>query len=71
VLASDLRHGAQVARVCRRRATARGRLWPGALTLVLPARDGPPAALTAGSGTIGVRVPDHVRRALVAALGRL
>ena len=45
--------------------------WPGALTLVLPARAGLPAALTAGSGTIGVRVPGHpLAAALVCALGR-
>jgi L-threonylcarbamoyladenylate synthase len=47
------------------------RLWPGAVTLVLPARDGLPSPLTAGTGTIGVRVPsDETARALVARLGR-
>jgi L-threonylcarbamoyladenylate synthase len=46
------------------------RFWPGPLTLVLPARDGLPAALTAGTGTIGIRVPGHpVAAALVAGLG--
>ncbi|MFN8545961.1 MAG: Sua5/YciO/YrdC/YwlC family protein, partial [Candidatus Binatia bacterium] len=35
------------------------RFWPGPLTLVLPARPGLPAPLTAGTGTIGVRVPGH------------
>jgi L-threonylcarbamoyladenylate synthase len=45
------------------------RHWPGALTLVLPARAGVPSELTAGTGTIGVRQPAHaVARALVAAL---
>jgi L-threonylcarbamoyladenylate synthase len=72
VLASDLRMVTQVVRhvpLLARRLAAR--LWPGALTLVLPARDGLPAALTAGTGTIGVRMPDHATaRALVAALGR-
>jgi len=47
------------------------RFWPGPLTLVLPARDRLPPPLTAGSGTIGVRVPGHpVAAALVAGLGR-
>ena len=47
------------------------RFWPGPLTLVLAARDRLPAALTAGSGTIGVRVPGHpVAAALVTGLGR-
>jgi L-threonylcarbamoyladenylate synthase len=47
------------------------RFWPGPLTLVLPARDGLPAALTAGTGTIGLRVPGHrVAAALVDGLGR-
>ena len=46
------------------------RYWPGALTLVLPARMDLPAALTAGTGTIGVRLSGHpVARALVAAAG--
>ena len=45
------------------------RHWPGALTLVLPARAGVPVELTAGTGTIGVRQPAHaVARALVTAL---
>lgn len=44
--------------------------WPGALTLVLPAGPEVPEEVTAGSGTVGVRVPDHpLCRALVAALG--
>lgn len=45
--------------------------WPGALTLVLPASARVPAALTGGSGTVGVRMPGHpVARALVAAVAR-
>ncbi len=47
-----------------------GRHWPGAVTLVLPARPWVPSALTAGTGTIGVRWPSHaVARGLVRALG--
>jgi L-threonylcarbamoyladenylate synthase len=47
------------------------RFWPGPLTLVVPARDDVHPALTAGTGTIGVRVPGHAAAAaLVAALGR-
>jgi L-threonylcarbamoyladenylate synthase len=46
------------------------RHWPGALTLVLRAAAGLPAELTAGTGTIGVRLPAHATaRALVRALG--
>ncbi|HZF05696.1 MAG TPA: L-threonylcarbamoyladenylate synthase [Patescibacteria group bacterium] len=44
--------------------------WPGALTLVLRAAAGVPAELTAGTGTVGVRLPAHATaRALVQALG--
>jgi len=44
--------------------------WPGALTLVLRARAGLPRELTAGTGTIGVRLSPHpIARRLVAALG--
>ncbi|PYO49505.1 MAG: hypothetical protein DMD84_18160 [Candidatus Rokuibacteriota bacterium] len=35
------------------------RHWPGALTLVLRASAGLPAELTAGTGTVGVRLPAH------------
>jgi L-threonylcarbamoyladenylate synthase len=46
------------------------RHWPGALTLVLRARPGLPTELTAGTGTIGVRLSPHpVARRLVGALG--
>lgn len=46
------------------------RFWPGALTLVLPASDAVPDAVTGGTGTVGLRVPDHaVPRALAAGVG--
>jgi L-threonylcarbamoyladenylate synthase len=46
------------------------RYWPGALTLVLLAHADLPTMLTAGTGTIGVRLSGHpVARALVAATG--
>lgn len=46
------------------------RHWPGPLTLVMPARDAVPEAVTAGTGTVGVRLPAHpVARGLVTALG--
>ena len=42
--------------------------WPGPLTLVLPARDGIPAALIGADGGVGVRVSSHpIARALAAA----
>jgi L-threonylcarbamoyladenylate synthase len=47
------------------------RHWPGPLTLVLTARPHVSVALTAGSGTVGVRMPGHaVALALVRAAGR-
>jgi tRNA threonylcarbamoyl adenosine modification protein (Sua5/YciO/YrdC/YwlC family) len=50
------------------------RFWPGGLTLVLAQAPGArlPEELTAGSATIGVRLPDHqCPRALARALGPL
>jgi L-threonylcarbamoyladenylate synthase len=45
--------------------------WPGPLTVVFRARPHVPDGLTAGTGTVGVRLPGHaVARALVRALGR-
>ncbi|HEU5319605.1 MAG TPA: L-threonylcarbamoyladenylate synthase [Methylomirabilota bacterium] len=46
------------------------RHWPGALTLVLRAGRRVPAEVTAGTGTVGVRLSSHpVARGLVTALG--
>jgi len=46
------------------------RLWPGALTLVVPSRAEVPAVVRAGGQTVGVRVPNHpVARALIRATG--
>ena len=62
------------ARICREISdevrALMARHWPGPLTLVLPAVSGLPEMLTAGTGTIGVRVPGHpVALALVRAAG--
>jgi L-threonylcarbamoyladenylate synthase len=44
--------------------------WPGPLTLVLPARPGLPPEVTAGTGTVGVRVPgSEIARALAREAG--
>jgi L-threonylcarbamoyladenylate synthase len=46
------------------------RLWPGALTLVLPAAPDLPPELLAGGATVAVRLPDHAwLRGLIRALG--
>ena len=46
------------------------RYWPGALTLVLPARGIVPSDVTAGTGTLGVRVSSHpIAHGLVKTLG--
>lgn len=46
-----------VARVQPGAAMLMDRFWPGPLTIVFPASPHLPAALTAGTGTIGVRLP--------------
>lgn len=51
-----------------------GACWPGGLTVVVPQRPDVslPAAVTAGTRTIGLRVPDHATpRALAAGVGPL
>lgn len=46
------------------------RFWPGALTLILKKADGVSLAVTAGGGSVGIRVPDHpVPMALIRGLG--
>lgn len=55
-------------------AALAGACWPGGLTVLVPLRDGVnvPAALTSGTRTIGLRVPDHdAPRALARAVGPL
>jgi len=47
------------------------RFWPGPLTLLMPATRGLAAAVSGGTGRVGVRVPAHaVARAICAAAGR-
>ncbi len=46
------------------------RFWPGALTIVVPALPDLPDTITGGTGTVGLRVPDHpVSRTLAKAVG--
>lgn len=59
-----------VAEVPERARALMARHWPGPLTLVFRAAPGVPPEVTAGTGTIGVRVPAHVvPRRLAARLG--
>jgi L-threonylcarbamoyladenylate synthase len=74
VLVDDVGQAAglvEIPNVARRLAD---RYWPGGLSLVLPLRDGIvlPAALTAGTATLGIRMPAHpCPRALARELGPL
>ena len=44
--------------------------WPGALTIVLPASDVVPSVVSASTGTVGVRVPNHdLARKIIALAG--
>ncbi len=54
---SDLEH--VVTEVSPLASAIAERAWPGALTLVLPARPSLPPELLLGGSTIAVRVPDH------------
>jgi L-threonylcarbamoyladenylate synthase len=69
VLVDSVAMAERLAVVGERARALMARHWPGALTLVLPARSGLPAELTAGTDTIGVRLSPHpVATALVAGL---
>jgi L-threonylcarbamoyladenylate synthase len=62
---------AWAAEIPPRAADLMKRCWPGPLTLVFKARDDVPAELTAGKGTIGLRVPgSELTRELLRAVGR-
>jgi L-threonylcarbamoyladenylate synthase len=70
VLVESIAMAEAVAEVTERARALMAGHWPGALTLVLRARAGLPPQLTAGTGTIGVRLSPHpVARGLVHALG--
>ena len=70
VLVDSIVMAGTVAEVGARARALAARHWPGALTLVLRARPHVPAEVTAGTGTIGVRVSPHpVAQGLVRALG--
>jgi L-threonylcarbamoyladenylate synthase len=71
VLVSDEREASRlVARRTRAFDALAARLWPGPLTLIGEARAELPALLTAGTGTIGVRLPaDDDARSVVRACG--
>jgi L-threonylcarbamoyladenylate synthase len=70
VLAADRAQAEEVAVLGEDGARLADRFWPGPLTLVLPARPGLAPAVTAGTGTVGVRVAgSDVARALAAEAG--
>jgi L-threonylcarbamoyladenylate synthase len=71
VLVSSVAMAERVAEVPPEARELMARHWPGALTLVLRARPGVSAAITAGTGTIGVRHSSHrVPSMLVERLGQ-
>ncbi len=70
LLAADREEVEEVADLGAVAARLAERFWPGPLTLVLPARRGLASAVTAGTGTVGIRVPGaEVARALARAAG--
>jgi L-threonylcarbamoyladenylate synthase len=70
LVAADRAQVAEVALLDGVAARLADAFWPGPLTLVLPARPEVHAAVTAGSGTVGVRIPGSaVARALAARAG--
>ncbi|MBC7224051.1 MAG: threonylcarbamoyl-AMP synthase [Anaerolineae bacterium] len=71
LLLSDAQQMEQVVRDVPPAAQALARcFWPGALSMVLPAREEVPAIVRAGGETLALRMPDHpVALRLIAAFG--
>ncbi len=70
LVAADRAQVEEVAELGGAAARVADALWPGPLTLVLPARPGLAEAIAAGTGTVGIRVPgSEVARALARAAG--
>ncbi len=68
VVVSGVEMARRVVRTTSPAERAMARLLPGPLTVVCPAQPGVPDRLTAGTGTLGVRVPDSPVPVLLAAL---
>ncbi len=74
LLLDDAVQAARAGRVTRAAAALAAACWPGGLTVIVPQRPDVrwPEALTGGSATIGLRVPDHAApRALARDVGPL
>jgi L-threonylcarbamoyladenylate synthase len=74
LLLADAAQAAGIGQMTPAAAALAAALWPGGLTVVVPQLDGVelPPELTAGTPTIGLRVPDHdAPRALAAGVGPL
>jgi L-threonylcarbamoyladenylate synthase len=70
VLVDSVAMAESVAEVSPAARALMARHWPGALTLVMPARAHVPHGITAGTGTVGVRMSPHaVACGIVTALG--
>jgi L-threonylcarbamoyladenylate synthase len=60
ILASDLTQATETLKpLSERQENLARQCWPGPFTLVFPAADHVPAQVTAGTGTLGVRIPEH------------
>ena len=74
LLLDDAAQAARAGRITPAAAALGAACWPGGLSVIVPQRpDVPwPPVLTGGSGTIGLRVPDHdAPRALASGVGPL
>jgi L-threonylcarbamoyladenylate synthase len=74
LLLDDAEQAGQIGTMTPAAAALASACWPGGLTVVVPQRPGVrlPAALTGGTPTIGLRVPDHsTPRALAHGVGPL
>lgn len=71
IVVSDLAMASEYAEVTPLAEKLANKFLPGKLTIVLHAKDTLPAVLTAGTGTVGIRIPNHsVPMELVLKLGK-
>lgn len=60
IVASDMKMAEEYAEVTPLALNLAEAFLPGKLTLILNAKESLPAELTAGTGTVGVRIPNHI-----------
>jgi L-threonylcarbamoyladenylate synthase len=59
ILGSDIQHVQKIAQLNEKAMKVAKKFWPGPLTIIVPKKPSLPDIVTCGSGSVGVRIPNH------------